>query len=186
MTPPICLCVFGISGVGKTTLIAKALANIQDGLHLQASALIKQGLADPLKDSEMLRRSSGDRILANQMVLIEMFDRACAVANARVTVFDGHLIIDTDKGLFEIPLYVIAALKPGLLVHVDADPAVIALRRSQDTARSRPARSAEVLDAHQAKSRALCREYSTTLGIERVCLEAGAIDELDELLRSIH
>jgi hypothetical protein len=38
--------VFGLSGVGKTRLIKAATEGLDGVLHVQASTLIKQGLAD--------------------------------------------------------------------------------------------------------------------------------------------
>ena len=66
MTARKVIAVFGISGVGKTTIIRQWLDGRDDALHLQASALIRQGLPDLALDSEMLRSSSAHRILANQ------------------------------------------------------------------------------------------------------------------------
>lgn len=171
------IAIFGISGVGKTTLISEAADSIPGALHLQASALIKQGLADPAVTSDMLRRSCGDRIIDNQAVLIEMFELVIANAKASVVFFDGHLVIDTDDRLLEIPIEVIAALKPNLLVHIEDDAETIALRRASDRGRQRPVRSIAAIADHQSYSRSLCKRYSSVLGIKMVALPPGALDE---------
>ena len=160
------IAVFGISGVGKTTAIRKWLEGREDALHLQASALIKQGLADPVLDSEVLRRSAGDRVLANQDLLIEMFGRAVAASAARLVIFDGHLVIDTDERLVEIPLSVIAALRPRMLLHIEQTPETIAERRRDDTSRNRPVRALDILEQQQARSRSLCQTYGKRLSVE--------------------
>jgi adenylate kinase len=165
MTARKVIAVFGISGVGKTTIIRQWLDGRDDALHLQASALIRQGLTDLALDSEILRRSSTHRILANQKVLVEMFGHAVAASRAELVVFDGHLIIDTDDRLVEIPLAVVAALQPHILVHVEQLPEVIAARRRADTGRVRPRRDTSTLQCHQARSRALCQAYGSKLGI---------------------
>jgi adenylate kinase len=79
-----------------------------------------------------MRRASGDRVLANQQVLLTMFEQSVAAHTGRLVVFDGHLIIDTDAELIEIPLEVIAGLRPAVLVHVEAPPEIIVERRRQD------------------------------------------------------
>lgn len=78
MTAPVVIGVFGISGVAKSRLVGEVTARIPGSLHLQGSALIKQGLADPTVSSEELRQASGDRIIARQRILIAMFSRAIA------------------------------------------------------------------------------------------------------------
>jgi adenylate kinase len=165
MNKAVVIAAFGISGVGKSRLVAQACANIASSLHLQASALIKEGLADPEISSEQLRRSSGDRILANQYILIEMFDRAVAARPANVVLFDGHLVIDTDAALIDVPPTVISALHPALLVHIEDDPSSIASRRQLDQSRIRPKRGSDFLQTCQIRSRRLCEAYSRNLTI---------------------
>jgi adenylate kinase len=68
------MAVFGISGVGKSTLINEALKAGPDGAHLQASDLIKSGLADQT-NADMLRRSSSAKVRSNQDIMLEGFWR---------------------------------------------------------------------------------------------------------------
>lgn len=178
MSEPVVVGVFGISGVGKSCLVAQVGAKIPNSLHLQSSALITEGLADPEISSEHLRRSSGDRILANQRILIEMFDRAMAAKPAGLVLFDGHLVIDTDASLIEVPQEVISGLRPALLVHVEDDPSSIASRRQSDPVRIRPTRSDDFLDACQSQSRRLCEAYSSDLKIPMHVLRSGDVSGL--------
>jgi adenylate kinase len=165
MTPPTVICVLGISGVGKSRLVAEVAARIPAALHLQGSALIKQGLADRNVSSEELRRSGGDTIIANQCILVEMFSRAVSEHNGNLVLFDGHLVIDTDAGLVELPQAVIGALRPKALVHLEAEPSLIASRRGADKERKRPVRDVATLAAHQRLSRELCLAYAEGLRV---------------------
>lgn len=178
MTAPVIIGVFGISGVGKSWLVGEVAVRIPGTLHLQGSVLIKQGLADSAVSSEELRLASGDRILTNQRILIAMFNRVIAVQPSKLVLFDGHLLIDTAAETIAIPQEVIAALKPRLLVHVEAEPALIATRRYGDTSRTRPVRDSHTLAAHQNRSRDLCQEIGQGLGITMEVVNSGDVDKL--------
>jgi len=175
--PPI-VGVFGISGVGKTRLVGAAISSMPGALHLQGSSLIKQGLAAPLICSEALRKAGGDRIICNQRLLIAMFYRVVAEHSTSLVIFDGHLLIDTENGLIEVPQTVIAELQPKLLVHVEADPTLISSRRHADHNRTRPLRRTRTLAAHQARSRAMCRVYAEKAKIAMRTLQSDDVSGL--------
>lgn len=190
MNAPIIVCVFGISGVGKTMLIRQALSGRNYVVHFTASNLIKQAHADPQITSEILRCASGDSIRANQQLLTTMFVRQVAATSAKLIVFDGHLLIDTDEQIVEIPLDVIAKLHPSILIHVEAEPSVIAERRRVDAVRVRPFRSTEALAEHQERSRELCCTYAAALGVKAEFSQSGIGDNqlmpiIDELLMTL-
>ncbi len=186
MSAPKIVGVFGISGVGKTSLIRAAIARRDDVLHLQASMLIKQSLSDRSITSEALRRTSSDRVLLNQKALTTMFQRIVAASHgARLVIFDGHLIVDTDSETVEIPLDVVAAITPSSLVHIEATPATIAERRRHDLCRSRPERAIAVLSEHQLRSRILCNQHAASLGIEAHIVTDGSSRVLSELCEQL-
>ena len=166
---------FGISGVGKSRLVSDVAARIPGILHLQGSALIKQGLSDPSVSSEELRRSSGDRIIANQRILTAMFDRAVSKHTGSLVLFDGHLLIDTGPELIEVPPIIIAALHPVILVHVEAEPSLIVTHRQNDVSKKRPARDIETLAAQQTRSRNLCQACAHSQSIPMLVVRSGDV-----------
>jgi adenylate kinase len=176
--------VFGISGVGKSTLIARASENIPS-LHVQASVLIKEGLADPTIHSEALRRRSGDQIGANQDILVEGFWRKVRAQHCRLIIFDGHLVVDTDIELYDIPGAIIRRLQLSLMVHVEDDAARIADRRMRDSHRVRPARPEATLREHQRVSSRLCEAYACELGIQAIVLRPDEARRFARLLRGL-
>jgi adenylate kinase len=110
-----------------------------------------------------------------------MFDRAVAASHAGMIVFDGHLIIDTDVEIVEIPLEVIAATRPAVMVHVEAAPEAIAYRRCHDRTRTRPERTATVLAEQQHRSRDLCHRLAATLGIAAHIIQDGSAEALSRI-----
>lgn len=183
MTAPPVIAVFGISGVGKSTLVAHAVRRMPGTLHLQASALIKEGLADPAMASEALRLAGSDRIAANQELLVEVFARRAA--GGGVIFFDGHLVIDTDGGSSVVAVSVIERLRPRIMVHVEEDTAVIARRRQGDRERQRPSRTPEILVGHQQLSHDLCAGYAVQLSVPMRVLRVEDVDRLVDLAASI-
>ena len=181
MTAPVIIGVFGVSGVGKSWLVSEVASRIPGCLHLQGSALIKQGLADPSVSSEELRRSGGDHIFANQRILVAMFERALSERPGSLVLFDGHLLVDTAAELIEVPQTVIGALHPALLIHVEADPWLIAARRQADPTRIRPARDFATLAMHQTRSRYLCQSYARFQSIPMHVVRSGDVDALTAL-----
>jgi adenylate kinase len=173
--------VFGLSGVGKTRMIRAATDGRDTVVHVQASALIKQGLADASISSEALRQSSGDRMLSNQNVLLAMFEKVLAAERSKLVIFDGHLMIDTDADLIEIPLGVVAGLRPAALVHVEGRPEIISARRREDKERTRPARTEAILAEHQARSRQACCQFAAALGIDALVVANDSPDALSAL-----
>jgi adenylate kinase len=159
------VCIFGISGVGKTTLIRKALESVSGWRHLQASELIKIGLANKATSSEILRRSTKERMVTHQLILLENFwsyVRSLEDANA---ILDGHLVIDAEQGYVKVPVWVINRLRPTKLVHIEDKPEEIYIRRQVDIARIRPTRTPEKLDSYQKLSADLCLRYGRELNV---------------------
>lgn len=93
-------------------------------------------------------------------------------------LFDGHLLIDTETEMIEVPQAVSAALTPAVLVHVEGDASLIAARRNADTQRKRPVREIDTLAAHQARSRQLCQDCALTLGIPMHIIGSSDVNEL--------
>jgi adenylate kinase len=172
------IAVFGISGAGKSSLIRDAVKGIDGILHLTASTLIKQGLSDTSVTSEKLRKSTSEQVSANQRILVAMFDRAVAEHQGGLVIFDGHVIIDTDAELIEVPLDVVAAIRPRTIVHVEASPEAVAERRQRDGQRTRPRRTIPVLAEHQLRSRELCQRYAGALCIDMHIIADGRPETL--------
>lgn len=174
------IALLGLSGVGKSTFL-RALAEKVAFMHLQASDLIKAEHAyrhaQP-QSSEALRTGA---VLENQALLIAGFHRAAASATAPI-VFDGHSVIDGRDGLIEIPGAVFAALDLAAISFLQADPATIAARRSQDTVRQRPLRDEVTLAKHQERAITVARRAADAIGCPFQTLMSDDIEIMERLI----
>jgi adenylate kinase len=138
----------GISGVGKTTFL-KNLAKYISFQHLTAGSLINAGKQSNPQERDTLRFNSLDE---NQNLLIEGFF-ACRNSEASIVTLDGHVIIDTNKGLEKISPEVFQRLGITFMVHLEAVALQISINRATDEVRKRPLYSQETLAKHQDLSR---------------------------------
>lgn len=163
--------VFGISGVGKTWLIARARDQLMPVLTWRASEMI--GEARQISNSEDLRRLPVNELHASQELLVRGFTaRRCANPDALV-ILDAHSVIDADSGLVEIAIDVVARLDPAGLIHVGDTAVHIQRRRDADVARPRPVRNAAELEHYQERSLEMCRRYSEALQVLLVEVTSG-------------
>ncbi len=170
---------FGISGVGKTTLAAAVVATMPSITHLTASALLRD---ENQQSNDELRRTDAGTIGANQAALVRAFLRQ-ADRHAHI-LFDGHSLIDTDATLIDIPTEVILALKPEHIVFVVANPHDISERRRLDPLRARPERSRAELQAQQERALANASEYARVAKIGITLVSANDIETVCSLFRS--
>ena len=155
--------VFGISGVGKTSLITRALQRQDTYFHVQASELIKAGLADPTLTSEMLRQLGHDKIIDNQLILVRMFENVRKSNPDKVVVLDAHSIVDTGDQIIPSPVAIICGLQLDHLIFLRDLPDRIVIRREQDQRRVRPKRTLAEIASLQDRALDICQEYASQL-----------------------
>ena len=175
--------VFGVSGVGKSWLIAR-FGEAASIAHAQASQLLRDARAEisgRLDSQEELRQGA---VLDNQALLIEAFANFRLVATNPI-IFDGHSVIDAGHQLVEIPVEIIRAIAPAGLIFIKDEPAAIVARRAHDTARPRPVRSESEILVHQNRARALCERYAEALDIRLTLVQAGDKAEFSSAIESI-
>ena len=141
------IAIFGISGVGKSTIIKEFITHAPSWRHLQAGQLIKSELKHIGHDK--LRLEGNEAILKNQYLMIKAFWREVNIQKLTKIIFDGHSIIDTGIEILRIPADVIKALKPTKLLFIKVEPKIILDRRSKDTSRNRPLLSIQEIGVQQ-------------------------------------
>ncbi|WP_158511858.1 ATP-binding protein [Novosphingobium sp. PP1Y] len=169
----------GISGVGKTTFIRK-LAEKMSFQHLTGGSLIARAQAGRAISRDALRQFDLDE---NQRLLVEGF-MVARDRSAEMVVFDGHTVIDGPAGLATIPVDVFEALGLCLVVHLEAEPAVIQRNRKQDSRRERPSLNLDVLRNHQIYSRRHAMAIAQALGVDCLVIQAEEISKLEACLTS--
>jgi adenylate kinase len=155
--------VFGISGVGKTTMIAEIARLESTWQRASAGSLIQQRL--PGVDRDALRTLPLDEILDNQEAIVRGLSDLRSVNTAGIILFDGHLLIDSAQGLLEVPLDAIRRLKLDAMLFVCDAPEEIARRRQSDPCRARAERSKQEIVQEQSRACAIAQRYAGDLGI---------------------
>ncbi len=169
----------GLSGVGKSTLLA-SVAKAVPFTSLQASTLIKGELLhrrQVLILQDTLREAPID---ANQALLVASFHRNAPASG--LVVLDGHTLIDTPTGIAEIGAEVFGAIEVRHFVVLTALPEIISMRRTLDCRRKRPERTIEEIHRQQEQSLAVARSTAHTLGVPITVIETGGSQELIPLL----
>ena len=175
--------VFGVSGVGKSWMIARLAKRICVA-HIQGSQLVRDAraaLSGTNVTSEDLRKGA---VLDNQALLIDAFSKVVAKETLPI-IFDGHCLIDAGDKLIDIPLDVVEALTPSGIVLVQAPPFEIVARRQADTLRQRPTRSEEDLAQHQEQCIVLCTDYANKLNVKLAIVPAGNEEIFSHVVKDI-
>jgi adenylate kinase len=163
--------VFGLSGVGKSWLIARMIHS-EPMMHVQASQLLrdeKAAITGQTVTNEALRTGA---VLDNQSLLVRAFSRVHSAATMPI-IFDGHCVVDSAAGLIEIPPEVIEALSISGIVFIEDQPGAIVERRAGDTTRTRPIRSESEIELHQNQALATCLKYAARLQAGLRVVQAG-------------
>lgn len=136
--------VTGIPGVGKTTVLKKIDALLEDKAHLIVNfgdfmyeAARREGL---VSSRDEIRRISHRKQLQLQKIaasLIVSKGRNELEGNG-ILLVDTHAVVKTASGYWPgLPKHVIEALKPDSIVVIEADPSEIISRQQQDSSRYR-------------------------------------------------
>jgi adenylate kinase len=158
------LAVFGVSGVGKTTLITQFVREHKDWQALSASKLLAQltHLA-----SDKLRVSDRPRIENNQFLLAEAIHQHRRISKRETDwLLDAHSLIDNNREFVPVPTAAIALINPDSLIFVFDSAQQIRERRAADRQRQRPLLSIERIDEEQELAFQTCLQYSTELKLE--------------------
>ncbi len=155
----------GIPGVGKSTVIEKALEKSnKDYQIINYGTIMFENAKNRgwVKDRDELRYLSIEKQKENQK---ESAKKIREIANKTNVILDTHATIKTPSGYLPgLPEYVIKELMPDTIVLVEAKDEEIYNRRNKDKTRNRDEESVESIHIHQNINRAIAMSYSVLTG----------------------
>ncbi|MCY3621517.1 MAG: AAA family ATPase [Gammaproteobacteria bacterium] len=165
--------VFGLSGVGKSTTVAKVVA-AAEGLvaSVNAGDLIGRGRPDG-RGAEGLRLLGAEEILRNQELLVEELAVERMAPGPPVLLLDGHCVIDNGEELVPVPVGVVERLGVAAVVYLRGDAGVIRERRRWDGRRRRPDLDEARLSSQQESGLMACTSYAVELGLPMIVVTAA-------------
>ena len=173
MPPGRILPVFGISGVGKSSLINRIATENSRFIQISASTVIEAISA--FHDTKRAE-SKGTRkttLLRIQEIAVREILKISKISERKFVILDAHNVIDVGDDLVQIPVQVFESLSPMQLFFVYDDPKEIEKRRIGDTTRRRPQRRASKLADCQNIALDTAQTYARVLGIHLTQIKSG-------------
>lgn len=168
----------GVSGVGKTEMIQRFVANRHDYVHIEASKLIKQGIN--AQTSEQIRLLPKAQIIKNQSFLLKELSKY--KQKYHHIILDGHLLIDNDRELVSIPLSVVQEIAPHNIVLIKGKAQDIISHRIKDLRKNRPNQSVTEIEKSQQFLETIAISYCKRLGIRLDTLDFSEYKKFSDLL----
>jgi len=168
--------VFGLPGVGKTTLISNVLDCAHDCVRLSGGSLIQGELSE--EDRDDLRKLSKGEVLSNQELLVFNFKKKKEKLAYKHILFDGHCVIKNGDQLVEISVEVMRRLEPDMIIFLDEDSETIVERRKNDN--NRPDREQETLadiNKNRGLQLSICKKYVEELNIPLKIIVSSSVEE---------
>lgn len=181
MTNQKIILVFGLSGVGKSTLIHEFLENRNDFIRVSGGSLIDCNKKTEHRDE--LRTLAPCEILENQKQLIKNFSSIKKELCNKHIVFDGHCIIKNGASITEVPVDIIKNLFPNIIIFVEGTAEEIIERRKKDSTRpNREIETAAQIEEGILLQKSICSKYSSELGVPLKVIYASEIDKFAEII----
>ena len=179
----------GVPGVGKTTVINKALeearnAGVEVTTMVYGSVMMEMATEMyNVQDRDELRKLNEDK---QKIIQKEAGLRIAERSQNKLVIVDTHFTIKTGHGIYlqGIPSWVSDALQPKLLVLIETRPEDISKRRNYDNSRERDEEDISQLKEHQEINRTsattICQKTGALLAI--IPNKQGHADEAGKVL----
>jgi len=149
----------GISRSGKSSTIGQFIFG-RNFRHLKGSELLR-------KAGRPIRQISKATANENQRILLELLK---ALPIDDMTIFDGHVLIETTEGIFPVPDWVFDGLMMSKMICIINDPEEIVASRGQQ------AWNVEVKDIEQLQEAERRYAISQAKRLTVPCFEVRAFD----------
>lgn len=170
--------VVGVSGVGKTEMIKRFVADHHDYVHIEASKFIKQGIN--AQTSEQIRLLPKEQIIKNQYFLLKELSKY-KQKHQRI-ILDGHLVIYNNQELVPIPLDVVKDIAPHNLILIQGNAQDIISHRISDPHKNRPNQTADEIEESQQFLEQIAINYCKEICIRFDKLYFNEYKKFSELL----
>ena len=180
--------VAGIPGSGSTTVLKKALENL-DYVHVNYGDVMleiaqKMGLVE---DRDSMRKLSPD---VQKKVQRKAAKSIRERAEENNIIVDTHCTIKTPLGFLPgLPKWVLDELQPDQFVLIEADGDEILMRRISDTTRTRDMEKLKDINLHQQMNRAVSMAYAALTGATVQIIENhdNCLDEsVDGIIKTLN
>ncbi len=180
--------VSGIPGVGKTTVVMKALDLIKNEYKIvnYGNFMFEHAKEQNLvSNRDQMRKLSSD---AQKNIQIKAAEEIHTLAEKNPILVDTHCSIKTPKGYLPgMPKWVLDKLKPTKIILVEAKDSEIAQRRATDSSRERDPDSEKSISEHQQINRSFSAAYSTLSAATVSIVENndGEVERAAEILAEV-
>jgi adenylate kinase len=128
--------VTGVSGVGKTYTILRAIAELPQFRYLRASEVLRS-LGRPITNLTAAQIAENQEVLLAALMLET--DRDC-----RYLIVDGHAVLETASEFVPVPDHVYRDLPISTVIYIFDDPRSIAPRRVEKARSTDPVKIEEL------------------------------------------
>jgi adenylate kinase len=146
----------GTPGAGKTTVLKKALENLDINVKITNFADNMLAVGEELglgSDHDAIRKQPVEVQKDLQKKAAEKIAQEAAAGDL-LTIVDTHATVRTKEGYLPgLPEWVIVPLKPKIILVIEADPEEIIGRRNKDQTRQRDKEDKEGIKMHQDVNR---------------------------------
>lgn len=153
----------GIPGSGSTTVLNKALENIDYKTVNYGDVMIKIAQVEGLvEDRDSLRKQSPE---VQKEIQRKAAQNIREMAEDSNVIVDTHCTIKTPAGFLPgLPKWVLEELQPDMFILVEADNEEILMRRLSDKSRIRDMEKLSDIGLHQEMNRAAAISYAVLTG----------------------
>jgi len=145
--------VFGISGVGKTTLLSKLLEEFNNEIEYINFGTIMFELGKnklDLKSRDEIRKLNKNDYYSLFLEATEQLEELVLLSDKKLIIIDTHILIDTNFGTFVgTPKHLVKKVQPNGIIFISAKPEEILERAKKDNTRKRN----DLLDLEKIKVR---------------------------------